>query len=172
VLERNYDKRDYAEAWLTDVLVKQRAGNVEGVRQAVSDMQTWAAKLPEPNRWIAILLMRAQAAGAWSEGRHDQALAQLKLAMSKADELGVPELVVDVGQAYTRALLAAGKVDEAVAVSGQLTTWSQLDWRAAWAQASVYRALGQVSAADQYRQKARELAGDRMLDADTSAFIY
>jgi DNA-binding winged helix-turn-helix (wHTH) protein/tetratricopeptide (TPR) repeat protein len=172
VLERNYDKRDYAEAWLTDVLVKQRAGNVEGVRQAVSDMQTWAAKLPEPNRWIAILLMRAQAAGAWSEGRHDQALSQLKLAMSKANELGVPELVVDVGQAYTQALLAAGKVDEAVAVSGQLTTWSQLDWRAAWAQASVYRALGQVSSADHYRQKARELAGDRVLVADDSVFIY
>jgi Flp pilus assembly protein TadD len=84
----------------------------------------------------------------------------------------VPELIVDVGQAYTQSLLAADKVEEAVAVSGELSTWAQLDWRAAWAQACAYRALGQVASWERYRQTARELAGDRVLPADASVVMY
>lgn len=172
MLEKDSDQRDYADAWLTDVLIMQRAGKPEELKHAVAAMQAWAAKLPDQDEWIAILLLRAQAIEAWSEGRRDQALDQLKLAMSKANELGVPEPMVDVGQTYTQALLAAGKVEEAIAVSGELSTWAQSDWRAAWTQACAYRALGQASSWERYRQKARELAGDRALPADASVFMY
>jgi Flp pilus assembly protein TadD len=101
-----------------------------------------------------------------SEGWRDRALDQLKLAMSQADQLGVPELIVDVGQAYVQALLAAGKLEDAASISGKLSTWSQFDWRAAWAQASVYRALGQAAYAEPYLDKAKELAGDRVLPGE------
>jgi len=172
LLENDSDQRDHADAWLTDVLVLQRAGKPEELKHAVAAMQAWAAKLPDQDEWIAILLLRAQAIEAWGEGRRDQALDQLKLAMSKANELGVPEPMVDVGQAYTQALLVDGRVQEAVAVSGELSTWAQSDWRAAWTQACAYRALGQASSWERYRQKARELAGDRVLPADASVFMY
>lgn len=172
MLEKGNDNRDNAEAWLTDALVLQRAGKPQELKHAVAAMQTWAATLTGQDEWIAILLLRAQAVQAWSEGQREQSLGQLKLAMSKANELGVPELMVDVGQAYTQSLLADGKVEEAVAVSGELSTWAQLDWRAAWAQACAYRALGQVASWERYRQKARELAGDRALPAGATAFLY
>jgi DNA-binding winged helix-turn-helix (wHTH) protein/tetratricopeptide (TPR) repeat protein len=172
VLERDYDKRDYAQAWLVKVMVMQQGGKQEELKRTVTAMQTWAAALPEQSEWIDILTMRAQAVEAWSEGRHDQALSLLQQAISKADDLGVPELIVDVGQAYTHALLGAGKLNEAVAISGQLATWGQLDWRAAWAQAAVYRGLGQSLPWEQYREKATALAGDRMLKPDASVFIY
>lgn len=172
LLEKDSDKRDYADAWLTNVMVLQRAGNKKELKEGMVAMQAWAAALPAQDEWIAILLLRAQAVVAWSEGRHDQALAQLKLAMDKADAWGVPELIVDVGQAYAQALLAAGKVEEASSVGGKLSNWSQLDWRAAWTQACVYRALGQTPSSEQYRSKALALAGDRILPADAQVFIY
>ncbi|WP_203546743.1 winged helix-turn-helix domain-containing protein [Dyella caseinilytica] len=172
LLEWDSDKHDYADAWLTNVIVTQRTGTPEDVKRAVAAMQTWVATLSGDDDWIAILLLRAQAAGAWSQGQRDQALSQLKLAMNKADKLGVPELMVDVGQVYAQALVTVGKVDDAAAVSGQLSAWSQLDWRAAWTQACVYRALGQTSSWEQYRQKARELAGDRVLPEDASVWMY
>ncbi|HKT28444.1 winged helix-turn-helix domain-containing protein [Dyella sp.] len=172
LLERNNDNHDYASAWLTNALVMQRAGKTKEFKDAVDALQTWAAGLPARDEWIDILLLRAQAAEAWSEGRHDQALDQLKLAMSKADAYGVPELIVDVAQVYTQALIAAGKVEDAASISGKLSTWSQVDWRAAWAQACVYRALGQMPYAEQYQSKARQLAGDRVLPSEASVFLY
>ena len=75
-------------------------------------------------------------------------------------------------QAYAQALLASGKVEEAASVSGKLSPWSQQDWRAAWTQACVYRALGQTAFARQYRDKAQQLAGDRVLPDDVSVFMY
>jgi len=172
LLEKDNDPRDEADARLINVLVLQRVGKPQELKHAVADMQAWAASSHSWEEWIAIPLLRAQALEAWSEGQHEQALDHLKLAMSKANELGVPELIVEVGQTYTQALLGAGKVEEAVAVSGELSNWGQLDWRAAWAQACAYRALGQVASWERYRQKARELAGDRVLPADASVVMY
>jgi DNA-binding winged helix-turn-helix (wHTH) protein/tetratricopeptide (TPR) repeat protein len=172
LLEKNNDNRDYAYARLTNALVMQRAGKTKQFKDAVDALQAWATGLPTQDAWIDILLLRAQAIEAWSDGRREQALAQLKLAMNKADAYGVPELIVDVAQVYTQALIAAGKMEDAASVSGKLSTWSQVDWRAAWTQACVYRALGQMPYAKQYQSKARQLAGDRVLPADASVFMY
>lgn len=172
LLEKGNEAQDYANAWLTDIMVMQRAGKPREQAKAVAAMQAWAAASAEQDESIAIQLLRAQAIGAWSEGRRNQALDQLKLAMRKADAFGVPEYIVDIGQVYAQALLQAGNVEDAASVSGKLSPWSQSDWRAAWTQACVYRALGQTAYADQYRNKARELAGDRALPAQASVFVY
>ncbi|GLQ91645.1 hypothetical protein [Dyella acidisoli] len=95
------------------------------------------------------------------ENRRDQAITQLKEAMIKADTLGVPELIGDVGYAYAQALLAAGKLDSATSISGRISTWAEKDWRAAWTQVCAYRALGQDAYEEQHKNKARELIGDR-----------
>lgn len=172
LLKKGNDARDYANALLTQVMVTQRAGKPKELTDAVAAMHAWVNGLQQQDETISIMLLRAQAVEAWSEGRREHALDQLQLAMSKADAYGVPEFTVDVGQAYAQALLSAGRVEEAASIGGKLSPWSQSDWRAAWIQACVYRALGQMAYAEHYRNKARELAGDRGLPEDASAFVY
>jgi DNA-binding winged helix-turn-helix (wHTH) protein len=161
-LMQDDDTRNCAEAWLIDINVLLRAGRTDDLKRAVAAMQAWAAPLSERDDWIKLYVMRATAAQAWSEGKREQAFEQLKPAMALADKLGVPDLIVSVGQSYALALLSVGNVDQAVAISGRLSTWSQLDWRAAWVEACVYRALGQAPSWETYRSKAQALAGDRM----------
>jgi DNA-binding winged helix-turn-helix (wHTH) protein/tetratricopeptide (TPR) repeat protein len=167
LLEWDSDERDTADAWLLDVLIAQQAGDVKEIQRAVPAMQAWAAKLllADQDDWVAIQLLRAQAVQAQAEGRREQVLQSLRQAMTMASRYGVPELIADTGLAYSQALLESGKTGEAFAISGQLSAWGQLDWRVAWAQACVYRAMGQAASAAQYQRKARELAGDRILPA-------
>ncbi len=159
------DQRDTADAWLLDALIAQQAGDAKEIQRALSAMQAWADKLSSTDRddWIAIRLLRAQAIQAQAEGRRETALDLLKQAMNRASRYGVPELIADTGLAYTLALLESGQVSEAFVISGQLSAWGQLDWRVAWAQACVYRAMGQAESWNRYQRKARELAGDRVL---------
>jgi DNA-binding winged helix-turn-helix (wHTH) protein/tetratricopeptide (TPR) repeat protein len=170
--EMGGDKRDHADAWLTDVMIVQRSNNPKELTRVVDAMQAWAAGLPAQDEWISIQLLLARAIEARANGRPSEAQDQLKLAMNQANRLGVPELKVNVGLAYTLLLLEAGKVDEAAGIGGQLSVWGQQDWRAAWAQACVYRAMGRLESSEQYQRKARELAGDRPLTTDTSMIGY
>lgn len=165
LLEWDSDLHDTADAWLLGASIAQQAGDVKEIQRAVAAMQAWVAKLSAQDQddWIAIQLLRAQALQAQAEGQRDQALQLLQQAMNKASRYGVPELIADTGLAYIQALLKNGRTSEAFTISGQLSAWGQLDWRVAWAQASVYRAMGQTESWNQYRLKARELAGDRVL---------
>ncbi|MBT2117583.1 winged helix-turn-helix domain-containing protein [Dyella sp. LX-66] len=167
LLEWDSDQHDTADAWLLNVLIAQQAGDVKEIQRALPAMQAWADKLAPADRddWVAIQLLRAQAAQAQAEDRREQALDLLKQAMNRASRYGVPELIADTGLAYTLALLESGKASEAFVISGQLSAWGQLDWRVAWAQACVYRAMGQTASWNRYQRKARELAGDRVLPA-------
>ncbi|GGA44078.1 winged helix-turn-helix domain-containing protein [Dyella nitratireducens] len=159
-----YDQRDYAEACYIHAVALQRAGQTDELRRAVSAMQAWVTSLSKPDDWVAIWLLRAKAVQAWGEGQREQSLAQLRLAMTAADSSGVPEFMVGVGQSYALALLAAGHTDQAAAVSGQLSTWSNVDWRAAQVEASVFQALGQGDPAQTSWNKTRKLAGDRPIE--------
>ncbi|MGA7438500.1 MAG: winged helix-turn-helix domain-containing protein [Luteibacter sp.] len=166
LLDANDNDHDHAKAWLVKLAILQQAKDPSAVRKTADDMQAWASRLPYRDDWLDIQLLQAQAIGAQVAGQQEQALADLKAAMNKANHFAVPEIIADVGLAYTLALLDSGKVSEATAVSGQLSTWEDLDWRAAWAQASVYRAMGRMDAWTQYQRKARDLAGDRALPMD------
>ncbi|MFC3653628.1 winged helix-turn-helix domain-containing protein [Dyella humi] len=168
-LQEDDDPHDYGEAWFVNTVALQRVGKTDELRRNVAAMQAWAAHLPKQDDLISIWLMRAKAAQAWSEGQHDQALEQLKLAMAAADTMGVPDVIVDVGHSYALTLLAAGQVDQAVAVSGRLSDWTNTDWRAARVEASVLQALGQGASAQKARNKAQQLAGDRVLPASVMA---
>ncbi|GGA44072.1 winged helix-turn-helix domain-containing protein [Dyella nitratireducens] len=166
------DQRDYAEAWLIRISALQRAGKSDQAKHEIAAMLDWDAHLPVKNDWTHIYVLRAQAAQAWIDGEHDKALDQLKQAMALADRLGVPEAIVSVGKSYALALLAAGHVDQAVAISGQLSSWRQADWRAAWVEARVYQALGQNDSWEKSHDMARQLAGDRPVPAASTAFEF
>jgi DNA-binding winged helix-turn-helix (wHTH) protein/tetratricopeptide (TPR) repeat protein len=167
-LNEEGNERDYGDAWLIYVTILQRTGKIEELKRGVSAMQAWTARLPRQDDWIAISVMQANAIQAWGEGNRDVALDKLKLAMSAADKLGVPEVIVSVGQSYAQALLNAGHVDEAAAVSGRLSEWSAVDWRAAWVEARVYEALGRTASWQQAYSRAKQLAGDRSLPVSST----
>ncbi|HUB92286.1 MAG TPA: winged helix-turn-helix domain-containing protein [Dyella sp.] len=166
------DQRDYAETWLMRISALQRAGKNDQAKHEIAAMLAWHAQLPIQNDWTNVYVLRAQAAQAWIDGEHDQALEQLKQALALADKLGVPDVIVSAGKAYALALLAAGHLDQAVAVSGRLSSWRQTDWRAAWVEARVYQALGQNDAWQKSHDMAQHLAGDRPLPAVSAAFEF
>ena len=165
-LDQDADSASYIEANLVNIHVLVRAGKLPELRRAVATLQSWVEHAPRRTAWMDIMLMRAKAAEAWSEGHRTSALEQLKLAMDQAELLGVPGLIVSAGQGYAIACLEAGDTDQAMAIVGRLSTWNGLDWRVAWLEARVYRALGQVSATDSALRKAQQLAGDRVLPSD------
>lgn len=171
VLSDDGDPSDFAEASYLNIIVLQRTGKTDELKRAVAAMQAWAAHLPKQNDVATTWLLRAKAIEAWNDGQRDQALQQLKLAMTAADASGAPETIVDVGRSYALALLAAGHVDQAVAVSGRLAEWTGVDWRAAWVESSVLQALGQGVAADKARSKAQQLAGDRPLPSSAGGMF-
>jgi DNA-binding winged helix-turn-helix (wHTH) protein/tetratricopeptide (TPR) repeat protein len=166
------DQRDYAEAWLLRISALQRIGKSDQAKHEIAAMLAWETQLPVKNDWTHVYVLRAQAAQAWIDGAHDQALAQFKQAMELADKLGVPEVIVSAGKSYALALLAAGQVDQAVAVSGRLSSWSQTDWRAAWVEARVYQALGQDDSWQKSHNIAQQLAGDRPVPTASAAFEF
>lgn len=166
------DQRDYAETWLMRISALQRIGKRDDARHDIAAMLDWESRLPVKDDWTHIYVMRAMAAQAWIDGSHDKAIEQLKQAMSAAEKLGVPEVIVSVGKAYAMALLDARQVDQAVAVSGRLSNWSNVDWRAAWVEARVYQALGQADSWEKSRLKAQQLAGDRPLPKASASFEF
>jgi DNA-binding winged helix-turn-helix (wHTH) protein/tetratricopeptide (TPR) repeat protein len=157
------DQRDYASVWLTRITALLRSGHVDDVRREAAAMGEWRNHLSFQDDWVDVYVTRAKAAALWSAGNRDGAIAQLKLAMGMAEKLGVPELVVSSGEAYGAALLDVGQVDQAMAVSGRMSIWNNTDWRAAWLEACVYRALGQMDSWNHARASTQHLAGDRPL---------
>ena len=170
-LAEDSDSVSDIEMNLVPVHVWQRAGATGELKRAVAAIQARVDHLPRSSAWTDMLLLRAKAAQAWSEGLRTEALDELQRAFAQAERLGVPTLIVGVGQAYALACLENGRPEQAMAVIGRLSAWEELDWRVAWSQARIYRALGQTAAANSAWHKARRLAGDRILPTD-AAIIY
>ena len=81
--------------------------------------------------------------------------------MAAATARGVPDEIVGVGLAYVRALIAAGRLDEAASVNGRTAAYADRDPRAALIEALVYAALGRHAEADEAFSRVRKLAGER-----------
>ena len=155
------DQRDYASAWLTRIQALLQAHRLDEARREVAAMGEWRSHVSFQDEWVDAYVIRAKAALLWSDGDRDGAIAQLKLATNLAEKLGVPEVVVPMGTAYGTALLDTGQIDQAMAISGRMSMWSNTDWRAAWLEACVYRALGQTDSWNAGRTRTQQLAGDR-----------
>jgi len=159
-LERR-NREQYAAAALTQVRALQQSGALPAAAAAIARLRAWNAAAPDAATALGLALAEAQQAGA--EGRTDLALQRYAEAMAQAGTRAIPEEMVQVGLPYVRALLAAGRRDEAVAVNGRIAAWADRDLRAAWSEALVYAALGRRDAAAKALERARQLAGERTL---------
>jgi hypothetical protein len=74
---------------------------------------------------------------------------------------GTPDDLAEAATPYAAALIAAGDLDGARAVSGRVATWESTDLRLAKMFASLYRGLGEDAARERAEASARELAGER-----------
>jgi Flp pilus assembly protein TadD len=146
----------------------QRSGRVADAAGEVKRMRKWAETAPSGERRLLYVVL-AEADQAKAEGHIDDALTRYADAMTRAERQGIPEDIVVVGEPYAAALIEAGQIDQASAVSGRLAQWSDKDMRAAWTQARVYLALHKSDAARDALTRARALAGERVLPGDPVA---
>ena len=160
--------QDYASARLTYIVALQKSGRVGEAGAEVKRLRQWAETAGGGDRRLFYVVL-ADAGQAHAEGRIDDAFARYADAMARAQRQGIPEDIVVVGEAYARALVEAGEIDQASAIAGQLAPWSGKDLRAAWTQALVYRALHKDDAAREALARARAIAGERALPGDLTA---
>lgn len=160
------NRADYLAAWVLLTQALQRGGEVARARAEVERLRGWIEAGPAGFGRSELLL--AEAGQAAAEGDAALALQRYARAMDTATARGVPEEMVAVGLPWVRALIAAGRVDEAAAVNGRIARWADRDLRAAWSEALVYTALREAAPAAAALERARGLAGERML-SDTIA---
>jgi len=158
---------DYEGAWTTRIRALQRAGDVTSAAAEIKRLRAWADAASGDRRSLYVELLEADQARL--EGSVEPALQGYAAAMTRAERLGIPEDIVVVGQSYVEALLAAGRVEQASAIGGRLAPWSNQDMRASWVQAQVYQALRKDDAARAALERARQLAGERVLPATTAS---
>lgn len=163
-----FNHEQYVQAWCVRIRALQRAG---AVADAAAELERLRARVLSPGDGVAadpgaeVLLALAGAEQAEAERRPELALRRYADAMARATARAVPEELVRVGAPYVRALVAAGRADEAASVHGRIAAWADRDLRAAWSAALVYHALGQPAAADGALARARALAGERSVAA-------
>jgi DNA-binding winged helix-turn-helix (wHTH) protein/tetratricopeptide (TPR) repeat protein len=160
--------QDYASARLTYIVALQKSARVTQAGSEVKRLRNWAEASGGGDRRLFYVVL-AEADQARAEGRIDDALSRYADAMRRAERQGIPEDIVIVGEPYVDALVDAGQIDQASAISGRLAPWSDKDMRAAWTQVRVYRALHKTDAARDALSRARALAGERALPDDAAA---
>lgn len=164
-LAGDLDDEDRSGTWLVLVRSLRQEGRKDEATQEAAAFEAWAAKPPGGKGWFTLYagLATAETTADRDPAQGLRLLAQL---MPQAQQAGVPEIIVEVGCSYADALLKAGRVDQAMAVSGALSAWAQDDLRVITLEARVYHALGQTQAWQQALQQARLLAGERALPLD------
>ncbi|HEY6942761.1 hypothetical protein, partial [Dokdonella sp.] len=163
-----FNREQYVQAWCVRIRALQRSGAVADAAAEIERLRAWVLAPGDgagADPGAAVLLALAGAEQAEAERRPELALQRYADAMARATARAVPEELVRVGLPYVRALLAAGRVDEAGSVHGRIAAWADRDLRAAASAALVYHALGQPTQADGALARARELAGERSIAA-------
>lgn len=152
---------DRATTWLVLSRALRQSGQWEQALSETRQFKAWADAQPRRDAWHLAYadLAEAELLASRDPPRGRALLATL---MPRAQKEGVPELIVSVGCAYAAALLKAGQVDEATAVGGMLSAWSQEDPRVATLQAGIHEALGQTDALRDSLQQAKKILAERV----------
>lgn len=157
---RPTDSRQELRTWLLRLLALQAQGEHERAGRELSQMHAWSERYG--GVWAQVYLPLADAVQARASGASDRSLALFEQALSQAEALAVPDVLVEVVQHQVLALIEQAQLDRAQAVAGRVATWAEADARAAWTQAAVLHALGYAQASEQAAATGRRLAGQRL----------
>lgn len=157
------DRWQRSANWVVLVRALRESGDLATARAETRRLDAWAMEVEDEIALAAAALMMAEQ--AWSEGDRETALSRFAEAMRRAERTGAPEWLVAVAFAYVPALLDAGRLDEALVVGGRIGPWSRKDMRAAWVQARLSEATGEIESMQRAAAEAVELAGERRLPA-------
>jgi DNA-binding winged helix-turn-helix (wHTH) protein/tetratricopeptide (TPR) repeat protein len=159
--------RERAQAWLIESRALRGSGSAFEAEQEAGRFAQWAAAVRDPV--VQIYAALAKAEQAWSAQRRDEGRAAWENALRLVDANPVPQDVAEVVVSYATALIAAGELEHAVTVVGRVSRWSDEDFDCAVLHARLYRALGRHDAWQSALERARRLAGERVIPADVRA---
>ncbi len=153
--------REQASAWLTLVRAQIALQDALSANASVSAMTAWAERDGAPVARLHARLAHAEQAAAG--GARGEADADFAAALAQADALRVPADVLEVSSAYTQALLARGDLARAGPVAARVAAWAAQSYDAALLQVRLYHAMGQVEPWRNALDRARHLAGERVV---------
>lgn len=153
-----------ARTWATLARARRALGQADGAVAALASARKWAQPHADQSmvvRWTT--LMEAENAAA-----HDQSAEAKRLyetAWSQALAKAIPREMLNVAVSYCGFLFATGQTQEATRIAGHVSRWGQANYDAALLQVRLHHALGQTSAWRRAVDRARQLAGERVLPA-------
>ena len=162
-----FDNPDYlrerAMAWLLLTRALHAQGNDADAATEVERLRQWAKDQSEPP--LPVYAALADAERAWARRERDTSHQAYDAALAVAEKAAVPFDTAEVVISYGTRLIADGELDRASAVVGQVARWADRDFGCALLQVRYYRALGEEDAWQSALQRARGLAGERVIPA-------
>ena len=154
-----------AEAWLIQIRALQDRGDPAQAEAPLAAFEAWAAQSGHPRAAVFAQLARAGqmqrlgVAPGWREA--------FVRARQLAERNAVPLEIAAVARDHADALIGAGDFSRVAVEIGRVTRWAETDFNCAVLEARLYSALGPDSARQLALARARSLAGERVLPADT-----
>lgn len=151
-----------ARTWATLARARRALGQAEGAAATLAAARKWAephAGQSMVSRWMT--LMEAENAVARDESAEARRLYEK--AWSQALAKAVPREMLDTARSYCDFLFATGQTQDAMRIAGHVSRWGQANYDAALLQVRLHHALGQTSAWRRAMDRARQLAGERVL---------
>lgn len=115
----------FLQTWQLRLAGLQRSASTDLAKSETSAYLTWLKAFPVDRS--EALARFAEAEQARYEGRTDDAIADYATAFARAEQLGVPKDIVSIGARYGDLLIGMDRADDAAAVLGRLTAWSDQD---------------------------------------------
>jgi DNA-binding winged helix-turn-helix (wHTH) protein len=159
--------RARADAWLIHARALQAMRETERATATLAAFAAWAQHGDEQRAHVYAQLARAEQAQRTGPdaGWRDEFAAARQL----AERTAVPLEIASVARSHADALIAAGDLQAAAVEIGRVSRWAETDFSCAVLEARLYAALGNDAARQNAVARARTLAGERTLPADTLA---
>ena len=154
-----------AEAWLTQIRALRDRGDLAQAEAPLAAFEAWAAQSGQMRAIVYAQLARAeQAQRLGNEPAWRDAFGK---AQQLAERSAVPLEIAAVVRSHVDALISAGDVQAEAVEIGRVARWADLDFNCAVLEARLYSVLGPDTARQTAVARARGLAGERVLPADT-----
>lgn len=155
-----------AETWLLWTRALRRGARAREAASQTHLFSVWAGTAPDGATRTYSHIARAEQ--DWADHRREAASERYEAAIASARRMASPSVLVDVLVSYGNALVAAGELERARSVVGELGKYADVSFHCALLQAKFYWALGRADAWDRSLGAARRIAGQRSIPLDVS----